>query len=112
MNLFQPMKKKIGTKTYDTEDAKSLAAERTRSMHQELFQTSEGDFFLLVHQIYVDGKRLNPHELWVDLRNATSEQSRLRCVQDIVPLSRLQAVEWCIKTQIPETLRGYVLDCL
>jgi len=106
------MKKTIGDKTYDSDTARSIAGERTQATHQELFHTPEGDFFLLIHQIYVDGKRLNPHELWVDLRPATSEQSRLRCAQNIVPLTHREAVEWCIKTQIPETLRGYVLDCL
>ena len=106
------MRKKIGNKLYDTGTAKSLAADRTQSVHQELFHSPEGDFFLLVHQIYVDGKRLNPHELWLDLRSKTSEQSRLRCVQEIVPLTDRDAVEWCVKTQIPATLRGYVLDCI
>lgn len=106
------MKKTIGNTSYDTEISTSLAAERTQSTHQELHQTPEGEFFLLIHQIYVDGKRLNPHELWVDLRDASGEQSRLRCVQDILPLSHREAVEWCVKTQIPETLRGYVLDSL
>ena len=106
------MRKKIGKHVYDTTTAKSLAAERSQSAHQELYQSPEGHFFLLVHQIYVDGKRLNPHELWVDLRKKSSEKSRLRCVQEIVPLTNKEAVEWCVKTQIPATLRGYVLDCI
>ncbi len=106
------MRKVIGTKTYDSDEATCLAAERTQSNQQELYQSSEGVFFLLIHQIYVDGKRLNPHELWVDLRKGKGANSRLRCVQDIVPLTDREALEWCVKTQIPETLRGYLLDCL
>lgn len=106
------MRKKIGNRTYDTDKAKSLATDRSQSAHQELFHTADGQFFLLVHQIYVDGKRMNPHELWVDLRNKSSEKSRLRCVQEILPLTDREAVEWCVKTQIPVTLRGYVLDCI
>jgi hypothetical protein len=106
------MRKKIGNKTYDTTQAKSLAAERNQSSHQELYQSTEGYFFLLIHQIFVDGKKLNPHELWVDLKDTSARRSRLRCVQNILPLTNRQAVEWCVKTQIPHTLRGYVLDCI
>ena len=106
------MRKVVGTKTYDSAESTCLAAERTHSNQQELYQTSEGSFCLLIHQIYVDGKRLNPHELWVDLRSGKNTSSRLRCVQDIVPLTDREALEWCVKTQIPETLRGYLLDCI
>ena len=104
------MKVQIGQKIYDTTSATSLAGHRTRSSHQELFQTAEGDFFLLVHQICVDGNKLGPHDIWVDLRTTRDPNSRLQCRQGIRPLQRHEALEWCIKTQIPETFRGLLLE--
>jgi hypothetical protein len=100
----------IGQKIYDTDSASSLAGHRTRSSHQELFQTQEGDFFLFIHQIYVDGQKLGPHETWVDLRTNQDPHSRLDCRQGIRPLQRHEALEWCIKTQIPQTFRGLLLE--
>jgi hypothetical protein len=100
----------IGNKIYDTASGTSLAGHRTRSGHQELFRTTEGDFFLSIHQIYVDGNKLGPHDIWVDLRTTRTPNSRLQCRQGIRPLQRHEALEWCIKTQIPETFRGLLLE--
>jgi hypothetical protein len=100
----------IGKIIYDTAAATSLAGFRTRSSHQELFQTEEGDFFLYIHQIYVDGDKLGPHDVWIDLRTTRQPNSRLSCRQGIRPLQRHEALEWCIKTQIPETFRGLLLE--
>jgi hypothetical protein len=104
------MRVQIGNKIYDTETATSLAGHRTSSSHQELFQTPEGEFFLLVHQLYIDGTKLGPHDTWVDLRAARDPNSRLQCRRGIRPLQRHEALEWCIKTQIPETFRGLLLE--
>ena len=101
----------IGNKTYDTASATSLAGHRTRSSHQELYHTPDGDFFLLIHQIYVDGEKLGPHDTWIDLRT-THPNSRLHCRKGIRPLQRHEALEWCIKTQIPETFRGLLLESI
>jgi hypothetical protein len=106
------VKVQIGNKIYDTAAADSLAAYRTCSSHQELLQTREGDFFLFIHQIYVDGKQLGPHELWVDMRMVKRTHSRLRCCQSIRPLGHREALEWCIKTQIPLTFRGLLLESI
>ncbi len=104
------MKVQIGNKVYDTAAATSLAGHRTSSTHQELYQTAEGDFFLLIHQVYVDGLKLGPHDVWLDLRAARHPNSRLHCRQGIHPLKRHEALEWCIKTQIPQTFRGLLLE--
>ena len=106
------MKIQIGNKIYDTASAKSLAGSRTRSSHQELYQTPDGDFFLFIHQIYVDGNKLGPHDVWVDLRATRNPNSRLRCRQGIRPLRRHEALEWCIKTQIPTPFRGLLLESI
>jgi len=105
------VKVQIGNKIYDTASATSLAGHRTRSSHQELYQTAEGDFFLFLHQIYVDGgNKLGPHDIWIDLRSTRKPNSRLQCRQGIRPMQRHEALEWCIKTQIPLTFRGLLLE--
>ena len=104
------MRVQIGNKTYDTASDTRLAGHRTASRYQELFQTSEGDFFLYVQQIYVDGSKLGPNDTWVDLRKKRDPHSRLHCRHGIRPLRRHEALEWCIKTQIPETFRGLLLE--
>jgi hypothetical protein len=106
------VKVQIGNKIYDSASAKSLAGNRTQSSHQELFQTPDGDFFLLIHQIYVDGQKLGPNDIWVDLRLTHPPHSRLHCRQGIRPLKRDEALEWCIKTQIPMTFRGLLLESI
>ena len=84
----------IGNKVYDTGSATSLAGHRTSSSHQELYHTPEGDFFLLIHQIYVDGNKLGPHDTWIDLRASGDPNSRIHCRQGIRPLKRDEALEW------------------
>lgn len=107
------LKVHIGNKTYDTDSATSLAGHRTRSSHQELFQTAEGDFFLYIHQIYVDGGNpLGPHDIWIDLRSSRNPNSRLQCKHGIRPVPRHEALEWCIKTQIPAPFRGLLLESI
>jgi len=102
----------IGCKTYDTEKAISLATHSTISSHQELFQTLEGDFFLWMHQICVEGQKVWPNELSRDVELVRASDSRLRCFQRIIPFTRAQALAWCVETQIPAVLRGYVLHCV
>jgi hypothetical protein len=104
------MRVHIGKKVYDTEEARSLATHLTASSQQALLQTPEGDFFLFIHQVYVDGNKLGPHDTWVDLRNTRDPDSRIQCRHGIRPLGRREALEWCIKTQIPETFRGMLLE--
>ena len=111
-NRQQTVRIQIGNKLYDTASARRLAGHRTRSSHQELLQTPEGDFFLFVHELYVDGMKLGPHDTWVDLRASGDPNSRIHCRQGIRPLKRHEALEWCIKTQIPETFRGLLLESI
>ena len=111
----QAVRVQIGNKIYDTAVATKLAAHRTSSGHAELYRTSEGDFFLLIRQIYADGNPLGPHDTWVDLRirrPGRIPHSRLTCRQGIRPLKRREALEWCIKTQIPQTFRGILLESI
>ena len=106
------VKAEIAGKIYDTDTATKLAGKATPSSQQDFLQTPEGNFFLWVHQVYVDGKKLGPHDLWVDLRSTPAGRSRLNCHRHILPLTPREALDWCVKTQIPAPLRGYLLDAL
>jgi len=98
---------------YDTETATQLAHRPTCSSDQQLYQTPEGKFFVVYLQIHVDGKKLGPNEIWIDLRRKTSSpKSRLCLTAQIIPLTKHQAVEWSIKTQIPVPFRGYLLESI
>lgn len=98
--------------TYDTDTAKKLAHKPTTSSDQQLYQTPGGQFFLLILQMMVDGKKLGPHDIWVDLGKKKPGKSRLCITARIVPVNSRSAMEWCIKTQIPMNFRGYLLECL
>ena len=75
------VKAEIAGKIYDTDTATKLAGKATPSSQQDFLQTPEGNFFLWVHQVYVDGKKLGPHDLWVDLRSTPAGRSRLAAWQ-------------------------------
>jgi hypothetical protein len=106
------LKANIAGIIYDTERSTNLAHKATVSSDAQLFQTRDGRFFLLMLQLYVDGRKLGPRECWVDLRSTPNLLSRLKVGSEIKPLTSRQALEWSIKTQIPQTLRGYLLDSI
>jgi hypothetical protein len=100
------MRATIDGKTYDTEFATRLASHSGISSHEELFQTPHGEFFLWMHQIYVDGQRVASKETSFGV--VPKSDSRLSCFQKIIPFTRSEAVAWCIQTQIPEILRLHI----
>ena len=106
------MKTKISGIVYDTHQSEKLAHKATVSTDAQLFQTREGLFFLVTLQLYADGRRLAPDESWTDLRHTPDLLSRLKVGTEIKPLTSREALEWAIKTQIPETLRGYLLESI
>lgn len=106
------MKATIGGITYDTDQSKKLAHKANVSSDAQLYQTEDGAFFLVSLQLYVDGRKLGPEECWIDLRSAPNVNSRLKVASEITVLTPRLALEWAIKTQIPETLRGYLLESI
>lgn len=106
------MKITISGITYDTDTAAKLARKPTYSSDQQLYQTPEGKFFLVIMQLHVDGLKLGPTEIWIDLGRKNSANSRLCLTARIQPLENRQALEWCIKTQIPSPFRGYLLESI
>ena len=106
------MRANIDGQIYDTEFATSLAAHSTISSHEELFQNAQGEFFLWVHQISVEGQKVDLKEVSPDVRLLEPSDSPLRCFQKIIPLTRSEALAWCIETQIPQSLRAHLCQCL
>jgi hypothetical protein len=111
-NLGTHVKLTIAGITYDTDSSQNLAHRSTTSMDEQLHQTGDGDFFLFILQLEVDGKPLAPHETWLDLRKTEQASNRLTVSERIVPLDSRAALEWSVKTQIPKPLRGYFLECI
>ncbi len=106
------MKATIDGVLYDTDQAKKLAHKANVSSDSQLYQTGEGRFFLLNLQLFVDGQKLGLNECWVDLRKTPDISSRLKVSAEIVALTPREALQWAIRTQIPETLRGYLLEAI
>ena len=106
------MKLTIAGITYDTATSQRLAHRAAVSLEEQLHQTPNGEFFLFILQIQVDGKSLGPFETWMDMRNKEGCSTRLSVSERIVPLDSRMALEWSIKTQIPKPLRGYFLECI
>jgi hypothetical protein len=106
------MKLTISGITYNTATSQKLAHRAAVSLEEQLHQTPEGDFFLFILQIQVDGKALGPFESWMDLRNKEECTTRLSVSERIVALDSRMALEWSVKTQIPKPLRGYFLECM
>ena len=115
------MKATLNGKNYDTEEASQIAGCDSPDGQDTLYETAEGEFFLRVGSTYLDGRKLQPCEHPYDLapslrgkgRKALQERlDRLRFEPEIVPLTERQAMIWCIKTQLPECFRGYVLESI
>lgn len=129
------MKATIDGREYDPAQAKHQATFLTyNDTEYVLYQTSDGDFFLLLDCYSLDGRELGPMEVLEDLapefkdvtpwgsrrpksktalRRLEQEwQRRVKHYERLVPLTNKEALAWCIKTQIPASLRGYLLDCL
>lgn len=87
--------------------AEELACYPRRSTEETLYRTPEGEFFIDLGETWLNGRRLEPDE---DFDPCT--QGRAIYTSTIIPITAREAIEWCIKTRIPETFRGYLLDCL
>ncbi|MEO8427672.1 MAG: hypothetical protein ABI651_11240 [Verrucomicrobiota bacterium] len=123
------MRAKINGKLYDTEQAHQLANWLTYSntIHA-LYQTKAGDFFLALKDYVLDGRRLGTlesfHELAPELQEDQTETAanrlrrwearelRVRIETRIIPMAVREAVEWVIRTNVPECFRGVLLESL
>ena len=113
------MRTELNGKFYDTGDSADIAIDTLPNGDNHLYQTKQGEFFLLLQQSYLDGRKLGPEEDLYELApdlfapGAGEERGRrTKSVFTIQPLTNKEAVVWCVKTQIPKQLRGYMLDIL
>ena len=156
------MKASVDGKIHDTDAAERQAEFITYSnTEHELYRTTDGEFFLVLSDYVLDGRRLGPlesleqlapelceppHDLsalteWPNwetddnerqcylaalgaamakptetekakLHRLRERERRLRREDRLVLVTNNEALKWCVKTQIPESLRGYLLDCL
>ena len=113
------MRTEVNGKFYDTMDSEDIAINTLPTGDNHLYHTKQGEYFLLVQQSYLDGRKLDPeedlYELAPDLfiRGAREERSRrTKSVLAIQPVTNREAAVWCVKTLIPKQLRGYMLDIL
>jgi hypothetical protein len=118
---------KTNNQIYDTKQAKEICSEPSPDGDDYLYQMPDGRFFLQVGTTFLDGVKIRPdqdvNELApeldrVEFRNEPEEsyfarrRARVRYVRTIVPISGREALVWCVKTQIPECFRGYVLESI
>jgi hypothetical protein len=91
-------------KNYDTSQAVKVSIRPGVDSHQELMQTPDGDYFLVVRRVLLNRHR-TPGE-------ANGYTERFIQNQEIVPLSASQALEWCLKSHIPQELHRYLPEYL
>ena len=122
------MRATIDGKTYDTERSKEICSNPSPDGDDYLFQTKDGRFFLQIGTTFLDGVKLRPDQdaeiLAPELnpfvcRNEPTEvvaarrRARVRYVRTIIPvMSDREALVWCVKTQMPDCFRGYVLEAI
>lgn len=107
------MKKTIKGVTYDTDKATSLISYSDENEDQELYQISAGKFFLHSGCPFVDGKRLPKGTEVEDVlpglqANRKSKEhktasQRLEWRDIIKPMTRREALAWCIRKHTPRT---------
>jgi hypothetical protein len=106
------LKPQFDSKAYETGKGKRLAKLSTLNSEETLYQTPEGGFYLLITETFFKERKLAPFEDWRRLGVTRLPDDRLHDEQRRISLSPRQALEWCVRTQIPETFRGYLLECL
>jgi len=116
------MRATINGTDYDTNEADFIAEWLTHAETIDtLYRTRDGEFFLVEEVEWLDGVRL-PHnvavesrapELLPSSRTTNADRSRrIRRTYDFKPLTAQKAMKWCIQTLMPETFRGYLLECI
>jgi hypothetical protein len=112
------MKATINENTYDTEKAEEICTDASPDGEDILYRTKDGRFFVVLVHTFLDGVKLrpdeDPYERAPELDDMKLEQVRTRIqhMHEIKPLSDREALVWCVKTQMPDCFRGYVLESI
>ncbi|MBU6402712.1 MAG: hypothetical protein KGS61_20515 [Verrucomicrobia bacterium] len=106
------MNKLSDNRTRGADRTRRLARFSTLNTEEELWQKTDGGFLLRISETYFQGRRLGPLEGWRELGIKHLPDDRLHTGIRVLPLTKRQALEWCVRTQIPETFRGYLLESI
>jgi len=116
--------------TYDTEEAEEICMCPSPDGDDILYRTEDGRFFLQKSETFMDGVKLCPDQDPDDIIGANYEgmddddfldelekasrerERRCKTTRTIVPMTEREALLWCVKTQIPDCFRGYVLESI
>ena len=96
-------------KDFDFASAHKISSRPGRDSHEELYQDANGAYFLVVHCFTL-------------VRNDARGSAHLSCEKtpkpnfvhhkQVVPLSPLTALEWCLNAHVPEDLQRYLAEYL
>ena len=86
-------------KRYDTTAAVKISTRPGADSHQELMQAPDGEYFLRVRRVFLEHQK-----------SMAAGTNRFVQNEEIVPLSHLQALEWCLKAHIPKALHHYLAE--
>jgi hypothetical protein len=109
------MKATINGVTYDDRQAEMSSPDGD----DYLCRTKQGLFFLVTESTFLDGRKLDDVPglsiaLGEGVRRLRRKQEERRersyITREIIPLTDREAMTWCVKTQMPECFRGYVLE--
>jgi hypothetical protein len=115
------VRSKVGGRIYDTTRAKHLCGSGGGTFDNDLYQKPTGEFFIATRQRLLDGRPLGPEEDLAELLPdpdpdwrgiiADREAVRKRCKDKefVTPVSREDALLWCIANQMPELFRQELL---
>lgn len=122
------MKATINDLIYDTDEAEYQCSDSSPDGDDTLYRAEDGRFFLEVQETFLDGVKLRPGESVENLapeldvcnndlgespaRISRRRRKRERVLRRIVPMTEREALTWCVKTQMPDCFRGYVLESI
>jgi hypothetical protein len=112
------MRTELNGKLYDTTDSVDIALDTLPTGDNHLYQTKQGEFFLLLQQSYLDGRKLGPeedlYELAPDLfvRGAGEERSRRTKAPGHPTDHEQRSGVWCVKPVLKTVSRALPLDIL
>lgn len=72
----------------------------------------DGDYFLLVRRISISKTGAESAETESQEVAVRKPSRSIRVQEEIVPLSPLDALHWCLETHVPESLHRYLPEYL
>ncbi len=107
------MKTILNGKVYDPGVDEELAVTKSANDYHKLRRTADGDFYVELEHVWLDGRKLRDDEWLLNLapwydRDTRQRERRVRIEIELVPLTPSAALAWCVRTQIPPCFSGGV----